>query len=150
MTALASWSRGRISKKSAKDALAETPESKTFHGVAVPFPVGSKEDYKSKHSNREINRAIEKAKIRSVPLDKLIAIQHSVKPARVEQYIDDPNLIAPGTRDKRHGGLIDYPIVIQQDGKLYCHDGHHRCAASKLLGDKSVEARFIDFDKGEK
>ncbi len=145
---LADWSRARESRESAKSKLDELPSSVTNHGVSVPFKVGNKKAYKSKHSNREINLAIESAPIRVVPLDRIVAIQHSVKPEKVEEYINNP-VVPAGRRDRHHGGLTDFPIVIQQDGVLYAHDGHHRLTAAKLNGDTSSPARFVDFDKGQ-
>lgn len=144
---LSTWARARDPNRAkAHLRLEQLPESETGKGKAVPFPYLDRSAYKSKHSNREINKAISKAPIRSVPLDQLHAIQHSVKVHRVAEYIDHPHIIPKGTKSPKHGGLVDYPIVIKQDDHLYLHDGHHRCTAALLMGKKTIDARFVDFD----
>jgi ParB-like chromosome segregation protein Spo0J len=62
-------------------------------------------------------------------------------------FIDRPDSIPPGMQDPKHGGVVDTPIVIHQDGKNYLHDGHHRVTAARLMGDKDIQARYVDFDQ---
>lgn len=147
---LSRWAARRSAEDrriAAKAQLARLPTSLTRHGVAHGFPVVNKNVYKSKHSNREINDAIDAAPVKPVPLDQIHAIQYSVKPARVVTFIDRPDAVPPGTTDPKHEGIVDAPIVIKQDGKMYLHDGHHRATAAKLLGDRDIKARLVDFDK---
>lgn len=144
---LAAWARAQTTQSDAYKALDNLPESETLRGAAVPFPYADKTAYKSQHTNREINRAIENAPVERVPLNELHAIQHSVKADRVAQYIAHPDAVPAGTRDPKHGGLIDKPIVVVSGGVLYLHDGHHRATAAKLRGEQTIEARVADLDR---
>jgi hypothetical protein len=147
-SATALWAGRRDARKvAAKAKLARMQTSSTGHGVAHPFPVADKDVYKAKHTNEEINGAIDKAPIKDVPLAKIHAIQYSVKPGRVLTFIDRPDAVPPGYHDPEHGGIVDEPVVIKQDGKMYLHDGHHRATAAALMGDKTVKARLVDFDR---
>jgi hypothetical protein len=144
------WSERRSGldrREVATARLARMPTSVTKHGVDHGMPYADKNAYKGKHSNREINGRIDQAPVRRVPLDGLHAIQHSVRPGRVLTFINDPGAVRPGTHDPEHGGIVDHPIVIHQDGVNYLHDGHHRVTAARLLGDKDIEARYVDFDQ---
>ncbi len=141
------WASAKDSSSRAKAKLNELPVSSTNHGVAVPFQVGDKSAYKKHHTNREINEAIAKAPLHNLPLDNLIAIHHSVRPDNVGEYIDDPMRVPLGSRDPKHGGIIDLPIVIQKDGQRFIHDGTHRATAAVLKGEKNIAVRFVDFDK---
>jgi hypothetical protein len=142
---LSAWAKSQDTRSSdAKESLKKQPAS--VHGRALVFDVGDKKAYKAKHSNTVINHAIDRAPITRVPLHGLKGIQHSVRQATVEKYIDNP-VVKPGTRHLGHGGLVDFPIVIQQDGERYIHDGHHRLTAQALLGETMAEVRFVNFDQ---
>jgi hypothetical protein len=131
----------------ALDALAEIPPAPgRKHHILHPFPFLDKQAYKDKHSNEEIHAAIEHAPVVEVPLDTLASIQHTVTPHTVAEYIRTGCFVPPGTRSPKHGGLIDHPIVIQQDGIRYVHDGNNRCTAAALLGATRWPVRFVDFD----
>lgn len=144
------WSSRRASEEkriAAAAKLARLKPSVTGHGVDHGFPYADKVAYKSKHSNEEINGRIDQASVKAVPIASIHAIQHSVKPGRVLTFINDPGAVAPGTHDPKHHGIVDHPIVIHQDGANYLHDGHHRATAAKLMGDKTIQARYVDFDQ---
>jgi len=115
-------------------------------GKAVPFPYLDRSTYKEHFTNRQINQAIEDAPIESVSLDRLHAIQHSVQADKVKRYIADPDSVPKGARDPRHQGPVDVPIVVEYEKKVFIHDGHHRTTAAKLMGKKTVKARFVDLD----
>jgi hypothetical protein len=118
------------------------------HGVEPPFEIGDKATYHAGHEGH-LSKQIREAPIRSVPLQGLRTIQHSVNPERVRQYIEDPELL-PGARHGAvgsHGGPVDLPIIVRQQGTMWVHDGHHRLCAAKLSGDTSAKVRFVDLDK---
>lgn len=147
MSALA-FARTRSSKTHSAIVKAENlPDSPTGKGKEVPFPYVDRSVYKSRHSNREINHAIEDAPIEDVKVSDLHAIQHSVKKPRLAEYIRHPDAVPIGTRGPRAGVPTDHPIVIRQDGKMMIHDGHHRCTAAFITGEKTIKARVVDFDK---
>ena len=150
---LSSWAHSRDPKVTKAKALVERlPESPTKHGKEVPLPYKDpKEGYLNDFSSKEINGAIEKAPIKKIKIADLHAIQHSVKDYRVEEYLDHPHVIPKGARSPKHGGLVDYPIVIQHKGIKFLHDGHHRTTGAMAMGEKTIDARFVNFDaKGEK
>jgi hypothetical protein len=140
------WAAKKVSMQQAQRKLALMPKSETGRGAAVPFPFADRKVIHEAHSNEEINSAIKKAPVVDIPLQGLRAIQHSVKPHRVDQYLRDPGLRPPGDLHNKARTPVDHPIIIQQGGKRYIWDGHHRTTASKLRGDKSVKARLVDFD----
>lgn len=144
---LAKWIGDKVSKSEAKERLADLPVSPTKRGDKVPFPIADKSAYKSKHSNREINHAITNAKIVTVSLKGLHAIQQSIRGHHVASYIDEPELLPKGARHPAAGTPLDAPVVIQQDGKRYIHDGHHRASAALLSGRDSIRARLVNFDE---
>jgi hypothetical protein len=137
------WSRRRREVDTASERLGKLPVSETRHGAAVPFPYRDRGAYKAGHTNKEINRRIQTAPVERVPLRGLHAIQHSVKPRRVEQYIRDPELRGHGDKHPGAGTPTDYPIVIQQDGVRYIHDGHHRLTAKELEGKGYARVRLV-------
>lgn len=140
------FAQHRGSRTRAEKALAKLPESVTKHGVAVPFPYADREEYKAGHTNREINKAIQRAPVVSVPLRGIYSIQHSVKSDRVKQYLEEPHLRPPAELHPKAHTPVDFPIVIQCGGKRFLHDGNHRCAAAWLSGDKQVNARLVKLD----
>jgi hypothetical protein len=140
------WAEKRGERQLAERALARLGPSSTGKGDQVPFPFADRKIIKDRHTDAEINAGIKRAPVVDVRLDGLRAIQHSVKPSRVEQYIGNPSLRPPGDLHTRAGTPTDFPVVIRQDGVEYTWDGHHRCTAAKLSGAKTVKARLVDFD----
>jgi hypothetical protein len=126
------------------------PLSKTGHGQRVPFPYAPRQAYKEDFTNQEINHAIENAPVKWIRIAGLHAIQHSIKADRVMEYIQHPDVIREGQRNPVHKGLVDLPIVIQYQGLRFIHDGHHRTTAAWALGEKNVEARYVNLDAVEK
>lgn len=149
---LAAWVHARHpSTAKASKRVQKLPESETKRGKAVPFPYkDAKKTYLADFDGKEINRAIEGASVRRVPLAGLHAIQHSVNADRVQDYIDHPDIIPKGARHPRHRGKIDHPIVVEYQGTRYIHDGHHRLTARKLAGAKDADVRFVNLDRGHK
>lgn len=146
MSELGKWADARhpdVAK--AKARVESLPESETKHGKAVPFPYLDK-DRLNVFSHQEINAAIEKAPIKTVYFKDLHANQHSVRPERVNQYIEHPNMVPAGRRSAEHGGKVDVPIVVKYKGLQTCWDGHHRATALWAKGKTSMPARFTDLD----
>lgn len=123
----------------------QLPPSETGHGVAVPFPFRDRSEYKSLHSNREINQRIRSAPIVDIPMKGLFSVQHSVKPKLVSYYIDHGGPME-GRVHPKTGTPQDYPIILQQNGVRWVYDGNHRTTAAYLRGEKSIQARFVNFD----
>jgi len=68
---------------------------------------------------------------KKVPTDKLVATQTTLFPELVQKFTEN------GKLRNRAGHL---PLVTQVGDKYYIEDGHHRLAARKLLGKKTVLA----------
>lgn len=115
--------------------------------VATPLRFVDRKVYEDRIGNRELNALIDAAPVEQVPVASLVAIQHTINAERVAQYVQKINLRRRGTRDPRHGGLIDLPIVVRIGGTNYLHDGHHRVTADKLLGARLVTVRYVDLDQ---
>jgi hypothetical protein len=126
--------------------LGKLPPSDNGKGATVPFPYRDKTNYKSKHPPGAIRDAIRDAPIKRVDLAGLHAIQQSIQTSVVWKYLEDPDA-ASGRVNARTKTPSDLPIVVQQDGVRYIHDGHHRLTAEKLRGATTARVRFIDFDK---
>jgi hypothetical protein len=138
--AIALWSG---SGRSAFERLWSLPA--TVKGVEHPFPV-SDSKYRDAHPDVRVRARIDTAPVRMVTLARLVAIQKSVNPSRVEHYIENPEL-PEGTAHWSTGAwLVDFPIVIVHDGVFYLHDGHHRATAAYVRGEWQIRARVIDFD----
>jgi len=151
MEGLSSWTDANAPhRQEAKEKIESLPMSSTAHGKAVPFPFADKTEYKKDFSNSEINQAITNAPKRTIAIDGLHAIQHSVKESRVKDYIDCPNEVPEGQRHPVHRGVIDTPIVISYKSKRYIHDGHHRLTGMKLAGKKDALVRYVDLDNVKK
>lgn len=110
--------------------------------VRHPFQWAAKESYLAHVSNKTVRKGIETAPIKRVALRELLGIQLTVNPARVKEYLEDP-IVAPGTRHERHGGLVDFPIVVRFGGRSFIHDGHHRLTASHLRGERTARVRLV-------
>jgi hypothetical protein len=135
----------------AKATLATVPVASSKHGASLPWEFVDREAYKENHDDAEINAAIKKAPIVEVRLDELHSIQHSVKAPKVAYYLDHQDMPKAGTLHPKAGTPIDLPVIIEQDGIKYIHDGHHRLMAQWLLGESRAEVRLVDFDaKGKK
>jgi len=140
---LGAWAAQRQGEKPAERLLEQMPRSETDHGAKVPLPFADRKAIKDKHSNKEINKAIAKAPVKKVQIKDLYAIQHSVKPERVREYIRNPETI-PGKRHPEAHTPTDHPVVIRQGGKSYLWDGHHRVTARILRGKTDTNARVVD------
>lgn len=121
------------------------PPSETGHGLAVPFPFKDRTGYQAGRDNKQINAAIERAPIVTVPLAGLYAIQHSIRESKVLYHLEHPR--SPGALHPDAGTPVDRPIVVQAGGVRYIHDGHHRLSADKLRGMQSAKVRLVDLDK---
>ena len=147
---LAAWTAraARAPEATALRKLAKLPPSATGNGAAVPFPFRDRQAYKAEHTNAEIKAAIRKAPVQRIPLDdaRLYSIQHSVKPARVAQYIGDPHL-ADGRVNPTSKTPADLPIVVEHGNDRYVHDGNHRLTAAVLEGHKTAMVRLVKLSK---
>lgn len=144
---LARWVMAASPSVARAKLLAELlPPSPTGRGAEVPFPYADRSAYESLHSNHEINAAIEAAPKVIVPIKGLRAIQHSVKVPKLVEHLTRPR--EPGARHPDAGTPTDLPIVVQQGGVRYLHDGHHRATAALLMGRKSIRVRLVNFDAG--
>ena len=119
------------------------PESETGKGLAVPLPFADKAEYHQGLTNRQINHAIRAAPVEKRPIEGLHAIQHSVQRDRVEQYVEDPNLVEPGALNPKSKTPIDHPVEVERFGKRWLHDGHHRVTAEILKGKKEASFRVV-------
>lgn len=117
-------------------------------GATLPVPLRyiSREGYQEVIGHREMNARIDAAPIREVPIDSLVAIQHTVDRKQVEHYIDNGGKVRRGTTHTGHGGVVDTPIVVRCKGTSYLFDGHHRTVAAKLRGMRTIKARYVDLD----
>lgn len=143
---LGAWARangGRLAE--ARAALDAMPPREGKPGwVEPPMPYVDRAWYKSRFTNRQINRAIGEAPVVSVPLEGLRKIQRSVSKERVLQYISHPGM-ARGSVG-RAGNPTNVPIIVKYRGLRLTHDGHHRCVAAMLEGKKKIRARLVDLD----
>ncbi len=71
------------------------------------------------------------APIKNIPLDSILTTQTRLNPENVKNAIYNLDKIPPA-------------IVIEQEGKYYVQDGHHRLIAAKLLGRKTFPARVME------
>lgn len=151
LSALAAWVRRRSGDVDrAKEKIDALPPSETHKGRRlVPFPFAIVDTVKAKYSNEQINAAIDKAPIKSITLKGLHSFQHSVRPERVAQYIEHPNLIPKGQTHAKHGGIVDAPIVVIVDKQRYVWDGNHRLTADYLEGASTASVRLVDLDAVE-
>lgn len=115
--------------------------------IPVPMRIVNRDIYERTLPVVDLNRLIDSAPVKDVPIASLVAIQHTVDKDRVQAYIDNPKLIRRGTKHDNHGGVVDLPIVIHFEGTNYLHDGHHRTTAQKLLGASVIECRYVDLDR---
>jgi hypothetical protein len=98
-------------------------------------------------SNEDLNRLIDAAPIKVIPLSTIVGVtQHTVNAARVAQHLLDFGLVGKGETHPEHGGIVDVPIVIRFEDQNCCWDGHHRSTAEALLGGRRIKARYIDLD----
>lgn len=144
---LARWASTHKRARSPAQARALLEAMPGGPNVAVPLRFIDRKAYEATIGTRDLNALIDAAPVRDVRVDSLVGIQHTIKKARVLEYIDRPNLRRAGTRDPRHGGLVDLPIVVRKGGISYLHDGHHRTTAAKLLGEPAIKVRFVNLDR---
>jgi hypothetical protein len=115
-----------------------------------PFPVKLREDYLELVRGKGIFKRAENVQPSKVPLAGLTAIQRSVNMERLAQHLEDPRLVEEGTRAAGHGGKVDLPVITKIGGKMYVHDGTHRCCGAYLRGQKEILARVVDLDADPK
>lgn len=137
------WAETKAQRVRAERALARLPLSETGNGAQVPFPFVDRKGIKGAFTNAQINAAIRKASVERVPLEGLKSIQHSVKPARVRQYLANPAMRPPGDENAASRTPVDHPIVIEHAGERLLWDGNHRTTAAYLTGAKDIEARLV-------
>lgn len=148
MSGLHTWTRKHDPKVArAKKLLEHLPLSETGHGAEVPFPFIDRKFIKDKYTNRQINHAIKKSPVISMPLEGLLSIQHSVKVPQVAHYLEHPDARSKGHKNPKTGTPDDVPIVIQCDGKRAVWDGNHRLTAQALLGKEKADIRFVNLDE---
>ena len=113
--------------------------------MAVPLPFRDRAEVHAKIGDAELNERIRAAPVKVVPVRNLVAIQHTVDKARVEEYLRDPGMDSrPGAMNPKSGTPVDYPVVIRLGKYLYCWDGNHRTVAAVLRGAGRVPARYVD------
>lgn len=88
-------------------------------------------------------QGVETAPLERISLKGLIATQETVRRDSVRNFVENPNAVPPGQRAMT-GEHVDLPVVMNQNGKRYILDGHHRLTAKALLGYPDVVARVID------
>jgi len=93
---------------------------------------------------------VDVAPVEQVPIDKLTATQATVRPAEVALLSETSAEVKPGRRSPKTGLLVDRPIVVKRNGKFLILDGHHRTAAAKERGEKTIGARVLDLSGGSK
>ena len=145
---LKSWAKSQPESTPEKLAIAKLGkmEATCAGKVLIPFPIRDREVYEKAFGNKTINAAIAKSPVQAVPLDGLHGIQTSVNRDEVKDFIKDPNSVPRGKMSPRHGGPIDYPVVIQYRGERLIHDGHHRLTAALLRGEKTAMVRLTKLD----
>ncbi len=81
-------------------------------------------------------RFVDKKELRSVPVAKLVDTQSYLRDAKVKQLAATPGALAPIT-------------VRLVGGDYYVVDGHHRAAAAKLRGDRTIMAEVGYYAKAK-
>ncbi len=81
------------------------------------------------------DRASTTAPFREVPLAGLRALQRTLGPESVTHFLRHPDAPADTA-----------VMVLRFDGRDYVTNGHHRVAAAKLRGDRTIRARYLDVD----
>jgi hypothetical protein len=113
--------------------------------MAVPLPFRDRSEVHAKIGDLELNEKIRAAPVKVVSVAGLVAIQHTVDKARVEEYLRDPGMDSrPGAMNPKSGTPVDYPVVVRLGKHRYLWDGNHRAIASILRGAGRVPARYVD------
>ncbi len=118
-------------------------------GTPVPFPVATLKPVTAVLKRAcaalgiSIATAVTQAPLVSVPLSCLHATQPTVDPKVVTEFVQHPD--AARTRRKHHpdGRQIDIPLVVETDNCFYIYDGHHRCCAAVIRGDREIVVRLL-------
>jgi hypothetical protein len=144
---LGRWVDSQVSR-SPREALELLRAMPGPENVACPFRYAPRSTYEDGLSTHDINHALDIAPLVDVPLAGLVCGQHTVSRKIVEQYLLDPKARRPraGQRDRRHGGLIDYPLFCRRNGTTFIHDGTHRSTATLLMGARLVRGYLADLD----
>lgn len=142
------WAKHRAgnTEATALDKARQLPNGHSPGTAKMPFPVADRDAYLKSIKGSGIAARTLDAPIVPVPLDKIWATQRTVNRERLDEHIRDPGMIKKGTRSANSGARIDAPIIVKKDGKLFCHDGHHRSTACWLKGQTSIMARLINLD----
>lgn len=115
---------------------------------SIPVPFDSTDDRENIYTKvlprPAFISAVDKAPVKKIPIDGLVATQPTVAEKGVEGYMRGEKA-SPGRRNDV-GLLTDKPLVVQRDGVRYIHDGHHRLTADKLEGKQEAEVRLLDLD----
>lgn len=114
--------------------------------VRHPFRVVDRDDYLAKIRGKGVVSRVDDAPVKSIDLEELTGIQRTVKVERLQQHLDDEDLIPEGKRSEHGSMLIDMPVVVKIGGETYLHDGHHRATAAWVRGERAVGARVVDLD----
>lgn len=151
MTAVASnvlqWAKANESKEHRQSwRLRSLMRGERDGTVRHPFRVVDRDEYIAKIKGRGIVKRVDDAPMDSVDLDSLHGIQRTVNAERLQQHLEDENLIAEGTRSAGAGMLIDAPVVVKVGGEYHLHDGHHRATAAWIRGERAIGARVVDLD----
>lgn len=114
--------------------------------VSHPFHMVDRDDYLTRIKGAGIPKRVEDAPIKTVDLEHLTGIQRTVNAERLQQHIEDEDLLPEGSRSSGAGMLIDMPVIVKHKGVHYIHDGHHRATAAWVRGERAVGARVVDLD----
>ena len=105
------------------------PAGKQGKQIPVPFR------YETERPFAIAQPDLDRAKLGTVPLRTLIALEPVVKRKRVAQCIAREG---PGAEHMR------LPLwVVRHGGEDYLLDGHHRATARYLLGEREAQARVV-------
>lgn len=77
-----------------------------------------------------------------MPTDKpLYATQRTVFPERIAEYVADR-----WSRLNLLRGI--HPLIVEQGGRFYVADGHHRLIASRYRGEKHMKVWVVSIEGG--
>jgi hypothetical protein len=138
------WAGRKADMHRALLELHKLPDSPTGKGAQVPFPYVDRKTYEKSLDNKQLNEAIRRAPVKTISLEGLSSIQHSVNRDRVAQYLRDPHMVPAGMQNSKSHTPIDYPVVVQTGKGEILHDGNHRLTAEWCKGKRRAEVRLVD------